>query len=117
MDRVVIAVLFSMLSLPALAQTERHENWDVAPVVKLLPGLNPTELSVIGMGFCAPVNLMIATAIVGELRLSEAHEIVAGCVLPVIGPAIVRRLYREHPEWNDLPTGPLYTKDYQMQIW
>lgn len=125
MDRVVIGLLLVLLSWPAEAQTKKakhHENWDVTPLTNRFSGLTSSELTVVGIAFCMPVNLMISAAIMDvnegrELRLSEAHEIVAGCLLPVIGPAIVRRLYQEHPEWNDLPTGPRYTRDVQMRIW
>jgi len=37
-----------------------------------------------------------------ELTLKEAYESVAGCVLPLLGPWLVRRYFPE--EWNYLPT-------------
>jgi hypothetical protein len=76
---------------------------DAPPVPVSVASL--AEGYVIGVPFCAASALMIDSLRKHrELKLSEAHIIVAGCFLPIIGGLIMKRLYDEHPDWDLLPT-------------
>ena len=76
---------------------------DAPPVPFSIAAL--AESYVIGVPFCAASALMIDSLRKHrELKLSEAHIIVAGCFLPILGGLIMKRLYDEHPEWDLLPT-------------
>ena len=49
---------------------------------------------------CAAVSPMIATALLDRpLKSREAHELLAGCVVPVIGPWLVEKAYDNHVLW------------------
>ncbi|HET9619082.1 MAG TPA: hypothetical protein VFP74_18090 [Pseudolabrys sp.] len=49
---------------------------------------------------CAAVSPMIATALLDRpLKYREAHELLAGCVVPVVGPWLVEKAYDNHILW------------------
>lgn len=55
----------------------------------------------LGVVWCGASALMLGTVIVRrELTTAEAWTIAAGCVLPVIGSLIMKRLFELHPTWN-----------------
>ena len=50
---------------------------------------------------CAAVAPMIATVLAKRpLTYREAGKLTVGCVIPIIGPMIVDKLYDDHPEWE-----------------
>lgn len=50
---------------------------------------------------CAAVAPMIATVLAKRpLTNREAGKLTVGCVIPIIGPIIVDKLYDDHPEWE-----------------
>jgi len=65
--------------------------------------LDPLAAYGLGVVFCMAVKPMLSSAIKGrELTLKEAHEAVAGCILPIVGGWLVRSYFPE--SWNKLPT-------------
>ncbi|MGN6572602.1 MAG: hypothetical protein ACTHLO_14435 [Pseudolabrys sp.] len=49
---------------------------------------------------CAAVSPMIATALLNRpLKYREAHELLAGCVVPIVGPWLVEQAYDHHVLW------------------
>lgn len=61
---------------------------------------------------CAAVAPMIGTVLVDRpLTNREAGKLIVGCVVPVIGPMIVDKLYDDHPEWETAhPAKTRYSK-------
>lgn len=60
---------------------------------------------VMGSTFCSAANIIVAALIINhqqnrELRASEAHEMAAGCFLPIIGPLLVRHAHAANPHWD-----------------
>jgi hypothetical protein len=56
---------------------------------------------------CAALSPMLATAIVQRpLTMREGHTLIAGCVIPFIGPLIVSAAYDAHPEWEGGAVAP-----------
>lgn len=50
---------------------------------------------------CAALTPMVATVVVNRpLTMREGHTLIAGCVVPFIGPLIVDAAYNAHPEWE-----------------
>ena len=120
--RILIAILLLTSSASALdvqryVKQKIHDSTPSLPnplkVIGLVSDAPPVPFSVaalvesyvIGVPFCAATALMIDSLRKHrELKLSEAHIIVAGCFLPILGGLIMKRLYDEHPEWDLLPT-------------
>jgi hypothetical protein len=49
---------------------------------------------------CIVAAPMVTTFVVQRpLTYREAHELVVGCVIPIIGPLLVDALYDSHPAW------------------
>jgi hypothetical protein len=61
---------------------------------------------------CAAIAPMIATVLAERpLTYREAGKLTVGCVVPIIGPIIVDKLYDDHPEWEKVhPVKMRYTK-------
>jgi hypothetical protein len=53
---------------------------------------------------CVVLSPMIATAVVRRpLTFREAHVLVAGCIVPFIGPLLVNAAYDANPHWEPRP--------------
>ena len=63
----------------------------------------------LGTVWCGATALIIASARHGELPLMRAWEIVANCVLPVVGGYAVRQWAKRHPEWT--------SKNFGLKPW
>lgn len=49
---------------------------------------------------CMALSPMIATVLLDRpLKYREAHELLAGCVVPVVGPWLVEKAYDNHILW------------------
>jgi hypothetical protein len=49
---------------------------------------------------CAAVSPMVATVLLDRpLKYREAHELIAGCIVPVVGPWLVEQAYDHHILW------------------
>ena len=56
---------------------------------------------------CAAIAPMIATVLAKRpLTYREAGKLTVGCVIPIIGPIIVDKLYDDHPEWEQVHLQP-----------
>jgi hypothetical protein len=58
---------------------------------------------------CAAVSPMVATALLDRpLKYREAHELIAGCVLPFVGSWLVEQAYDHHILWapDEEPQAP-----------
>jgi hypothetical protein len=63
-------------------------------------GITATGAFVVTTVGCAAVSPMIATALLNRpLKYREAHELLAGCVVPVVGPWLVEQAYDHHVLW------------------
>ncbi len=75
-----------------------HWNWDWDASAAGISQAGAMTLTTIG---CAAVAPMIATVLVERpLTYREAGKLTVGCVIPIIGPIIVDKLYDDHPEWE-----------------
>lgn len=81
--------------------------WDAAAAG--ISSAGAMTLTTIG---CAAVAPMIATVLVDRpLTNREAGKLTVGCVIPIIGPIIVDKLYDDHPEWEKVhPEKARYAK-------
>lgn len=61
---------------------------------------------------CAAIAPMIATVLLERpLTYREAGKLTVGCVIPIIGPMIVDKLYDDNPEWEKVhPVKTRYAK-------
>ena len=51
---------------------------------------------------CAAVSPMVATVLLRRpLTMREGHVLIAGCVVPFVGPWLVNAAYDAHPEWGN----------------
>jgi len=58
---------------------------------------------------CAAVSPMVATALLQRpLKYREAHELIAGCVIPFVGSWLVEQAYDHHILWapDEEPAAP-----------
>lgn len=71
-------------------------NWDAAAA-----GISQAGAITLTTVGCAAIAPMIGSALVGRpLTYREAGKLTVGCVLPIIGPMIVDKLYDDHPDWE-----------------
>lgn len=84
-------------------------NWDAAAA-----GLSQAGAITLTTVGCTAIAPMIGSALVGRpLTYREADELVVGCVIPIIGPMIVDKLYDDHPEWGKVhPVKAHYVKNH-----
>ncbi len=61
---------------------------------------------------CAAIAPMIATVLLERpLTYREAGKLTVGCVIPIIGPIIVDKLYDDNPDWEKVhPVKTRYAK-------
>lgn len=86
-----------------------HWKWDWDASAAGISQAGAMTLTTIG---CAAVAPMIATVLTGrQLTYREAGKLTVGCVIPIIGPIIVDKLYDDHPEWEKVhPVKVTYKK-------
>ncbi len=84
-------------------------NWKWDAAAAGISSAGAMTLTTIG---CAAIAPMIATVLVERpLTYREAGKLTVGCVIPIIGPIIVDKLYDDHPEWEKVhPEKTRYAK-------
>jgi hypothetical protein len=59
---------------------------------------------VVATAGCVVLSPMLATVVVQRpLTFREAHVLVAGCIVPFIGPMLVNAAYDANPHWEPRP--------------
>ena len=70
-------------------------------------GFTATSAYVAATAGCVAISPMVATAVVRRpLTYREAHVLMVGCVVPIIGPMLVNAAYDAHPEWSRFDDPP-----------
>jgi len=103
LSSLACAAVLVMMAPEQAAGVQWRSRTPPAPNPARLLQLGPLEAVGLGIVVCGAVKPMLSSAMRGrELTLKEAYESVAGCVLPLLGPWLIRRYFPE--EWNYLPT-------------
>jgi ribosomal protein L27 len=98
-DRTTLAVVGTGVGLGMtagfFALNDGHWKWDSARHGVTMAGA--TVLTTVG---CAALSPIVATAVLNRpLTYREAHILIGGCIIPVIGGWLVDQAYENHILW------------------
>jgi len=99
----VVLLLTSLATADPISIQSLEKQFKVAvPSPTWLTNTIPLGTSLImGVPWCMATAPMVYQVIIKKtLTLQEAHETFAGCVIPIIGPWIVRGIWKNHPDWK-----------------
>jgi hypothetical protein len=98
-DRTTLSVVGTGVGLGMtagfFALNDWHWKWDSAR-----HGVTATGAMVMTTVGCAALSPIVATAVLNRpLKYREAHILIAGCIIPVIGGWLVDQAYENHVLW------------------